>query len=138
MRVELGVLLCESFTKENVPVNGVNVAVAGANCMSDIMGSIEGIAKAAQKASYVLKKPCFCGVTITVENKELIAGCKEGSSMNLSEESITDCIGFILAKVFDEKVVLPTDPVDALLKRMGITRMNDDGTEYSGNQNGWG
>ena len=131
--VELGVLLCESFDEENVPVNGVNVAVAGANCVSDIMGNIEDITKTAQKASYELKKPCFCGVTITVESKEFVAGCKEGNSMNLSKESITDCINFILAKVFDEKVVLPTDPVDALLKRMGITRMNDDGTEYSSN-----
>ena len=131
--VELGVLLCESFSKENVPVNGAAVAVAKANCMSDIMGNIEGITKMAQKASYELEKPCFCGVTITVEGEEFIAGCKEGNSMKLSEKSITDCVNFILAKVFDEKVVLPTDPVDALLKRMGITRMNDDGTEYSSN-----
>lgn len=131
--VELCVLLCESFSKENVPVNGAAIPVAGANCMSDIMGNIEGIAKMAQKASYELEKPCFCGVTITVESEEFIAGCKEGSTMNLSEESITDCIGFILAKVFDERVVVPTDPVDNLLKRIGITRMNDDGTEYSSN-----
>ena len=131
--VELCVLLCESFSKENVPVNGAAVALAGANCMSDIMGNIEDITKMAQKASYELEKPCFCGVTITVESEEFIAGCKEGDSMKLSEKSITDCIGFILAKVFDEKVVVPTDPVDALLKKMGITRMNDDGTEYSGN-----
>lgn len=131
--VELCVLLCESFSKENVPVNGAAIPVAGANCMSDIMGNIEGITKMAQKASYGFKKPCFCGVTITVEGEEFVVGCKEGSIMDLSEESITDCIGFILAKVFDEKVVVPTDPVDALLKRMGITRMNDDGTEYSGN-----
>ena len=131
--VELGVLLCESFDEENVPVNGANIAVAGANCVSDIMGSIEDITKMAQKASYELKKPCFCGVTITVGNEEFIAGCKEGSSMELSEKSIIDCISFILAKVFDDMVVLTTDPVDALLKRLGITRMNDDGTEYSGN-----
>ena len=131
--VELCVLLCESFSKENVPVNGVAVAVAGASYMSDIMGNIEGITKMAQKASYELEKPCFCGVTITVESKEFVAGCKEGNSMNLSEKSITDCIDFILAKVFDEMVVAPTDPVDNLLKKMGITRMNDDGTEYSGN-----
>ena len=131
--VELSVLLCESFTKENVPVNGAAIAVAGADCMSDIMGNIEGIAKMAQKASYELEKPCFCGVTITVESEEFIAGCKEGSTMNLSEESITDCIGFILAKVFDDMVVLANDPVDDLLKKMGITRMNDDGTEYSSN-----
>ena len=130
--VQLCVLLCESFSKENVPVNGSAVAIAGASCMSDIMGSIEGITKAAQKASYELKKPCFCGVMITVEGEEFVVGCKEGSIMDLSEKSINDCIGFILAKVFDERVVLPTDPVDALLKRMGITRMNDDGTEYSG------
>ena len=131
--VELGVLLCESFDEENVPVNGANVAVAGANCVSDIVGSIEDITKMAQKASYALDKPYFCGVIITVESHEFIAGCKESNSMKLSEKSITDCINFILAKVFDEKVVVPTDPVDNLLKRMGITRMNDDGTEYSGN-----
>ena len=131
--VELCVLLCESFSKENVPVNGAAIAVAGADCMSDIMGNIEDIAKTAQKASYELEKPCFCGVTIIVEGEEFVAGCKEGSSMDLSEKSINDCIGFILAKVFDERVVVPTDPVDNLLKRMGITRMNDDGTEYSGN-----
>lgn len=131
--VELYVLLCESFSKENVPVNGASVPVAGANCMSDIMGNIEDITKMAQKASYELNKPCFCGVTITVESEEFIAGCEEGVSMKISEKSITYCINFILAKVFDEKVVVPTDPVDNLLKRMGITRMNDDGTEYSSN-----
>ena len=131
--VQLCVLLCESFSKENVPVNGAAVAIAGASCVSDIMGNIEDITKMAQKASYELEKPCFCGVTITVESEEFIAGCKEGDSMKLSEKSITDCVNFILAKVFDEKVVLPTDPVDALLKRMGITRMNDDGTECSSN-----
>lgn len=131
--VELCVLLCSSFNEENVPVNGAEVAVAKANCVSDIMGSIEDITKMAQKASYESDKSCFCGVTITVESQEFIAGCKEGSTMDLSEKSITDCINFILAKVFDEKVVLPTDPVDALLKKMGITRMNDDGTEYSSN-----
>ena len=131
--VELGVLLCESFDEENVPVNGASVMVAGANCVSDIMGSIEGITKMAQKASYELDKPCFCGVTIIVEGEEFVAGCDKGSSMELSEKSITDCISFILAKVFDERVVLPTDPVDNLLKKMGITRMNDDGTEYSSN-----
>ena len=131
--VELCVLLCSSFTEENVPVNGAAVVVAGANCMSDIIGSIEDITKMAQKASYELDKRYFCGITITVEGHEFIAGCKEGDSMKLSEKSITDCINFILAKVFDEKVVLPTDPVDALLKKMGITRMDDDGTEYSGN-----
>ena len=131
--VELCVLLCESFSKENVPVNGAAIAVAGASCISDIMGNIEDITKTAQKASYELEKPCFCGVTITVEGEEFIAGCKEGDSMDLSEKSITNCIGFILAKVFDDMVVLPTDPVDNLLKKMGITRMNDNGTEYSGN-----
>ena len=131
--VELCVLLCESFSKENVPVNGAAIAVAKANCMSDIMGNVEGITKMAQKASYELKKPCFCGVTINVEGEEFIAGCKEGDSMKLSEKSITDCINFILAKVFDEMVVLENDPVDALLKKMGITRMDDDGTEYSSN-----
>ena len=131
--VELGVLLCESFSKENVPVNGATIPVAGANCVSDIVGNIGDITKMAQKASYELEKPCFCGVIITVESNEFIAGYKEGDSMKLSEKSITDCINFILAKVFDEKVVLPTDPVDALLKKMGITRMNDDGTEYSSN-----
>lgn len=131
--VELCVLLCESFNEENVPVNGAAIPVAGANCMSDIVGNIEGITKMAQKASHELNKPCFCGVTITVGSEEFIAGCGEGSSMKLSEKSITDCIDFILAKVFDERVVLPTDPVDNLLKKMGITRMNDDDTEYSSN-----
>ena len=128
--VELGVLLCESFDEENVPVNGANIAVAGANCVSDIMGNIEDITKMAQKASYELEKPCFCGVIITVESNEFIAGCKESDSMKLSEKSITDCINFILAKVFDEKVVLPTDPVDALLKRMGITRMEENDDDF--------
>ena len=128
--VELGVLLCESFDEENVPVNGANVTVAGANCVSDIMGSIEDITKMAQKASYELEKPCFCGVIITVENQEFITGCKEGDLMKLSEKSITDCINFILAKVFDEKVVLPTDPVDALLKKMGITRMEENDDDF--------
>ena len=128
--VELCVLLCESFTKENVPVNGAAVAVAGANCMSDIMGNIEDITKMAQKASYELEKPCFCGVIITVESNEFITGCKEGNSMKLSEKSITDCVNFILAKVFDEKVVVPTDPVDALLKRMGITRMEENDDDF--------
>jgi hypothetical protein len=131
--VELGVLLCESFDEENVPVNGVNVAVAGANCVSDIMGSIEDITKMAQKASHELNKPCFCGVTITVRDEEFIAGCKEGSSMELSEKSITDCISFILAKVFDEMVVLENDPVDDLLKKLGITRMDDTNNGCFGN-----
>ena len=131
--VQLGVLLCSSFNEKNEPVDGASVMVAGANCVSDIMGSIEGITKMAQKASYELDKPCFCGVTIIVEGEEFVAGCDKGSSMELSEKSITDCISFILAKVFDEMVVLPTDPIDNLLKRMGITRMNDDGTEYSSN-----
>ena len=131
--VELGVLLCSSFNEKNVPVNGATVTVAGANCVSDIMGSIKDITKMAQKASYELDKPCFCGVTITVEGEEFIAGCKEGNSMKLSEKSITDCINFILAKVFDKMVVFETDPVDDLLKKLGITRMNDDGTEYSSN-----
>ena len=84
--VELCVLLCESFSLENVPVNGAEVAVAKANCVSDIMGSIEDITKMAQKASYELDKPCFCGITITVENQEFIAGYGEGSSMKLSEK----------------------------------------------------
>ena len=131
--VELCVLLCSSFNEENVPVNGATVTVAMANRVSDIMGSIEDITKMAQKASYELDKPCFCGVTITVEGHEFIAGCKEGNSMKLSEKSITDCINFILAKVFDDMVVLENDPVDDLLKKLGITRMNDDGTEYSSN-----
>ena len=131
--VELCVLLCSSFDEKNEPVDGASVMVVGANGVSDIMGSIEGITKMAQKASYELDKPCFCGITITVEGEEFIAGCKEGNSMKLSEKSITDCIGFILAKVFDEMVVLENDPVDDLLKKIGITRMNDDGTEYSSN-----
>ena len=127
--VELGVLLCESFDEENVPVNGVNVAVAGANYMSDIMGNIEDITKSAQKASYELEKPCFCGVTITVGSEEFIAGCGEGNSMDLSEKSINDCIDFILAKVFDDMVVLTNDPVDDLLKRLGITRIDTTGDD---------
>ena len=131
--VQLCVLLCESFSKENVPVNGVNITVARANCVSDIMGNIEGITKMAQKASYELEKPCFCGVIITVGSNEFITGCKEGDSMKLSEKSITDCVNFILAKVFDEKVVVPTDPVDNLLKRMGITRMDDTNNGQFGN-----
>ena len=131
--VELGVLLCESFDEENVPVNGVNVAVAGANCMSDIIGNIEDITKTAQKASYELEKPCFCGVIITVGSNEFITGCKEGNSMKLSEKSITECVNFILAKVFDEKVVLPTDPVEELLKKAGITRIGTTGNNYSSN-----
>ena len=131
--VELGVLLCESFDEENVPVNGVNVAVAGANCMSDIIGNIEDITKMAQKASYELEKPCFCGVIITVESNEFITGCKEGNSMKLSEKSITDCVNFILAKVFDDVVVLTTDPVEELLKKAGITRIGTTDDDYSGN-----
>ena len=127
--VELGVLLCESFDEENVPVNGANIAVAGANYVSDIIGNIEDITKTAQRASYELEKPCFCGVTITVESEEFITGCKEGNSMKLSEKSITDCVNFILAKVFDDMVVLTNDPVDDLLKKLGITRMDDTGDD---------
>ena len=131
--VELGVLLCSSFNEKNEPVDGASVMVAGAQCVSDIIGNIEGITKMAQKASYELDKPRFCGVTIIVEGEEFVAGCNKGSSMELSEKSITDCINFILAKVFDETVGLTNDPVDDLLKKLGITRMNDDGTEYSSN-----
>ena len=131
--VELGVLLCSSFNEENVPVNGATVTVAKANRVSDIMGSIEDITKMAQRASYELDKRYFCGITITVENREFIAGCEKGSSMELSEKSITDCIGFILAKVFDEMVVLTTDPVDDMLKRLGITRMDDTNNGCFGN-----
>ena len=131
--VELCVLLCSSFNEKNEPVDGVSVTVAGANCVSDIMGSIEDITKMAQKASSELNRPRFCGVMITVENREFVAGCGKGNSMKLSEKSITDCINFILAKVFDDMVVRTTDPVDDLLKKLGITRMNDDGTEYSSN-----
>ena len=43
--VELGVLLCSSFNEKNEPVDGASVMVAGANCMSDIMGNIEDITK---------------------------------------------------------------------------------------------
>ena len=128
--VELCVLLCSSFNEKNEPVGGVSVRVAGATCMSNIMGHIEDITKMAQKASYELKKPCFCGVTITVEGEEFIAGCKEGSSMDLSEKSITDCIDFILAKVFDDMVVRTTDPVDDLLKKLGITRMEENDDDF--------
>ena len=131
--VELCVLLCSSFNEKNEPVDGASVMVAGANCVSDIMGSIEDITKMAQKASSELNRPCFCGVTITVEGEEFIAGCKEGSSMELSERSITDCIGFILAKVFDDMVVRTTDPVDDMLKKIGITRMDDTNNGYFGN-----
>ena len=131
--VELCVLLCSSFNEENVPVNGAEVAVAKANRMSDITGSIEDITKMAQKASSELNRPCFCGVTITVEGEEFIAGCKESSSMKLSEKSITDCICFILAKVFDDTVVLENDPVDDLLKKLGITRMDDTNNGCFGN-----
>ena len=131
--VELCVLLCSSFNEKNEPVDGASVMVAGANCVSDIMGSIEDITKMAQKASHELDRPCFCGVTITVEGEEFIAGCKEGSSMELSERSITDCIGFILAKIFDEMVVLENDPVDDLLKKIGITRMDDTNNGCFGN-----
>ena len=53
--------------------------------------------------------------------------------MKLSEKSITDCINFILAKVFDDMVVRTTDPVEELLQKLGITRRHDDGTEYSSN-----
>ena len=131
--VELCVLLCSSFNEKNEPVNGASVMVAGANCVSDIMGSIEDITKMAQKASSELNRPCFCGVTITVEGEEFIAGCKEGNSMKLSEKSITDCINFILAKVFDDMVVLENDPVDDLLKKLGITRMDDTNNGCFGN-----
>ena len=131
--VELRVLLCSSLNEENVPVNGASVMVAKANRVSDIMGSINDITKMAQKASSELDKPCFCGVTILVEGEEFVAGCKEGSSMELSEKSITDCICFILAKVFDEMVVLTTDPVDDLLKKIGITRMDDTNNGCFGN-----
>lgn len=127
--VELCVLLCSSLNEENVPVNGAEVAVAGANCMSDIIGSIEDITKTAQRASYELDKPCFCGVTINVEGQGFIAGCDEGNSMKLSEKSITDCINFILAKVFDDMVVRTTDPVDDLLKKLGITRIDTTGDD---------
>ena len=127
--VELCVLLCSSFTEENVPVNGATVTVAKANCVSDIMGSIKDITKMAQKASYELDKRYFCGIIITVESQEFIAGCGEGSSMKLSEKSITDCINFILAKVFDDRVVFETNPVDDLLKRMGITRIDTTGDD---------
>ena len=131
--VELCVLLCSSFTEENVPVNGATVTVAKANCVSDIMGSIKDITKMAQKASYELDKRYFCGITITVENHEFIVGCDKGSSMELSEKSITDCICFILAKVFDEMVTLTTDPVDDMLKKIGITRMDDTNNGCFGN-----
>ena len=131
--VELCVLLCSSFTKENVPVNGATVTVAKANCVSDIMGSIEDITKMAQKASYELDKRYFCGITITVEGHEFIVGCDKGNSMELSEKSITDCINFILAKVFDDMVVRTTDPVDDLLKELGITRMDDTNNGCFGN-----
>ena len=131
--VQLGVLLCSSFNEKNEPVDGASVMVVGANCVSDIMGSIKGITKMAQKASYELDKPCFCGVTIIVEGEEFVAGCDKGSSMELSEKSITDCINFILAKVFDDMVVRENDPVDALLKKMGITRMDDTNNGCFGN-----
>lgn len=131
--VELCVLLCGSFNEENVPVGGVSVKVAGATCMSNIMGNIEDITKMAQNASHKLNKPCFCGIAIIVEGEEFVARCDKGSSMELSEKSITDCISFILAKVFDDMVVRTTDPVDDLLKKLGITRMDDTNNGCFGN-----
>ena len=131
--VELGVLLCESFTKENAPVNGATIVVATAHRLVDIIGNIKGITEMAKKASTDLKKPLFCGVVIIVEGEELVAGAKEGDTMKLSEESILGGISFITVKLFDDMITLTKDPVDNLLKRMGITRMNGDGTEYSSN-----
>ena len=131
--VELGVLLCESFTKENVPVNGATIVVAVADRLVDIVSNIKDITETAKKASTDLKKPLFCGITLIVEGEDFIAGAKEGNVMNLSEESILGGISFITIKLFDDMITLTKDPVDNLLKRMGITRMNDDGTEYSSN-----
>ena len=136
--VELGVLLCESFTKENAPVNGATIVVATAHRLVDIIGNIKGITEMDKKASTDLKKPLFCGITLVVEGEEFIAGAKEGDAMKLSEESILGGISFITIKLFDDMVVLTTDPVDALLKKVGITKVGITGNDYSGNQNGWG
>ena len=131
--VELGVLLCESFTKENVPVNGATIVVAVAHRLVDIVDNIKGITEMAKKASNDLKKPLFCGITLVVEGEEFIAGAKEGDAMKLSEESILGGISFITIKLFDDMVVLTTDPVDALLKKVGITKVGITGNDYSGN-----
>lgn len=128
--VELSVLLCESFDEENAPVNGVNVAVAVTHRLVDIVDNIKGITEMAKKASNVLKKPLFCGITLVVEGEEFIAGAKKGNAMKLSEESILGGISFITIKLFDDMVVLTTDPVDALLKKIGITRMEENDDDF--------
>ena len=131
--VELGVLLCESFTKENVPVNGATIVVAVADRLVDIVSNIKDITKMAKKASNDLKKPLFCGITLIVEGEDFIAGAKEGDVMNLSEESILGGISFITIKLFDDMITLTKDPVDDLLKRLGITRMDDTNNGQFGN-----
>lgn len=131
--VQLGVLLCESFTKENVPVNGATIVVATAHRLVDIIDNIKGITEMAKKASNDLKKPLFCGVVIIVEGEEFVAGAKEGDTMKLSEESILGGISFITVKLFDEMVTLTNDPVDDMLKKLGITRMDDTNNGCFGN-----
>ena len=131
--VELGVLLCESFTKENVPVNGASIVIAVASSLFDIVDNIKHITKMAKKASTDLKKPLFCGVVITVEGEEFIAGAKEGDVMELCEEGILGGISFITIKLFDDMVTLKKDPVDDLLKRLGITRVDDTNNGRFGN-----
>lgn len=128
--VELSVLLCESFSKENAPVNGAKIVVAVTHYLVDIVDNIKGITEMAKKASNDLKKPLFCGITLVVEGEEFIAGAKKGNAMKLSEESILGGISFITIKLFDDMVVLTTDPVDALLKKIGITRMEENDDDF--------
>ena len=132
--VQLGVLLCSSFNEKNEPVDGVTVVVAVAHRLADIVDNIDSITEVAQKASNDLKKPLFSGIAVIVEGETFgVAGSEDGSLMELSAKGILDCINFIVVKLFDEMVALTNDPVDDMLKKLGITRMNDDGTEYSGN-----
>ena len=132
--VQLGVLLCSSFNERNEPVDGVTVVVAVAHRLADIVNNIDSITEIAKKASNDLKKPLFSGIAVIVEGETFgVAGGKEGTPLKLNREGILDCINFIVVKLFDEMVTLTTDPVDDLLKRIGITRMDDDGTEYSSN-----
>lgn len=132
--VELCVLLCESFNEKNEPINGATIVVAVANHLADIVDNIEDVTKMAQKASNDLKKPLFCGITLIIEGEEFgVSGPKEGTSLQLTSENILDCITFITVKLFDEMTALTTDPVDNLLKELGITRMKDLDDDCSSN-----
>ena len=132
--VELCVLLCESFNEKNEPINGATIVVAVANHLADIVDNIEDVTKMAQKASNDLKKPLFCGVVIIIEGEEFgVSGSKEGTSLKLTSESILGGIYFITVKLFDEMVTLTNDPVDDLLKELGITRMDDTNNGCFGN-----